>query len=100
MTIGTRIRQARHRAGMTQNQLARAIETSDRNVQRWEQDANTPRLPQLARIAGVTGVPVDELLAATDDEDERSPEPMVADLIHVVGQLVRLEIDRALAARA
>ena len=76
--LGARIRLARLKAGMTQNQLARAIETSDRNVQRWESGDNEPRAAQVRRIAIATSTTIDELLA--DDEDAEAAKQMLADL--------------------
>lgn len=66
--LGKRIKSARLAAGMTQTQLARSIETSDRNVQRWESDDNEPRTTQLAKIAEATGKTLDFFLAAEVQE--------------------------------
>lgn len=68
MDIGARIRNARLRSGMTQTQLARSIETSDRNIQRWEAGDNAPRAEQIRRIAVATGTTVDALLSESDAE--------------------------------
>lgn len=52
---GHRIKSARLSAGLTQSQLARAVETSERNIQRWENDQNAPRFAHVVAIAKATG---------------------------------------------
>ena len=77
MALADRIRQARLRAGLTQSQLARAIETSERNVQRWESgETVAPRTAQVVLIARVTGVSLDDLLA-TDAAEAALPEVLL-----------------------
>jgi transcriptional regulator with XRE-family HTH domain len=76
MTIsGPRIREARLGAGMTQAQLARSIQTPERNIIRWENDQNQPRVEHVAAIAKATGRDLDFFLtgsAEADDELETS----------------------------
>lgn len=72
--LGAKIKQARLRAGLTQAQLARATQTSERNIVRWETSANAPRMESLAAIARATGHTVDDLLG--DDEDEEAAPSM------------------------
>lgn len=73
-TIGTRIRQARHQASMTQAALAHAAGTRERNIIRWENDQNAPRFEHVAAIAKATGKDVSFFLG--DDEDEEAARPM------------------------
>lgn len=69
---GKKIRQARLAAGLTQSQLARAVDTSERNIVRWETERNAPRMTHLAGIAQATGKDVDHFLAEDDAEEEDS----------------------------
>jgi transcriptional regulator with XRE-family HTH domain len=71
---GSRIKQARLGAGMTQTQLARAINTTERNIARWEATANQPRVASVAAIAEATGQTIDYFLTpnGADEDDEES----------------------------
>lgn len=69
---GQCIRAARLRAGLTQAQLARAANTSERNIVRWENNQHAPRLEHIAAIASATGKELEFFLTGTpaDDEEE------------------------------
>lgn len=73
MISGARIREARLSAGMTQAQLARSIETRERNIIRWENEQNEPRMAAVVAIATATGRDLDFFLTgspeAEDDEE-------------------------------
>lgn len=69
---GERIYQARLKAGMSRVQLANAIKTSERNIQRWESGRNQPRVSSVALIAQATGHDLEFFLAADADEDEEA----------------------------
>lgn len=60
---------------MTQSQLARVIETSERNIQRWESGQNAPRVEHLVAIAKATGQDTAFFL----DDDEPKPDDEEAD---------------------
>jgi transcriptional regulator with XRE-family HTH domain len=72
---GHRIREARLAAGLTQASLARAADTSERNIVRWENDQNAPRIKHLAAIARATGKDiaffVGEESQPEDEEEDR-----------------------------
>lgn len=63
---GAKIKQARQRAGLTQERLSRLVGVTVRNVVRWETGRNQPRTEHLFRIADACNVGVEALL-----EDER-----------------------------
>lgn len=70
---GTKIREARHAAGMTQASLALASGTRERNIIRWENDQHSPRFEHIAAIAKATGKDISFFAAegsTPDDEDE------------------------------
>lgn len=54
MGLGTRIADARTRAGFTQTELAEAVGRSVHAVRKWEQGKNQPSLEKLEEIARVT----------------------------------------------
>src|SRR5205823_4848239 len=77
---GSRIRQARLGAGMTQAHLARAINTSERNIARWENGPNQPRVSSVAAIAAATGKTIDYFLTPNgDSDDDEESEPVTLD---------------------
>jgi transcriptional regulator with XRE-family HTH domain len=90
---GKRIRDARHGAGMTQAQLARTIETTERNIIRWENSKNQPRIESVAAIARATGHDIDFFLEASpDDEDEEAAALTLDDYLRMrIRQIVREE---------
>lgn len=71
---GSRIREARLAVGLTQATLARAVNTGERNIVRWENDQNVPRLKHLSAIAQATGKDISFFitseLADPDEEDD------------------------------
>lgn len=90
---GSRIRQARHDAGMTQAALATAAGTRERNIIRWENDQHDPRLEHVMAIARATGKDLSFFLAELTDDDEE-PQPggdsrqMLAALHRALGQVL------------
>lgn len=73
---GNRIREARLTAGLTQASLARAVDTSERNIVRWENDQNAPRLKHLSAIAQATGRDL-SFFVADEDVDDEEADPML-----------------------
>lgn len=91
---GSRIKQARLTAGMTQSQLARSINTSERNIARWENGPNQPRVSSVAAIAKATGQTIDYFLSpnGSDDDDEESEAVTLDDYLRLrIRQLLREE---------
>lgn len=78
MSIGTRIRDARQAAGMTQEQLARAIQVTTATPSRWESDRNRPYPRLLCAIAEALGVPISQL---TQDDDAEAATARAADIL-------------------
>lgn len=96
---GSRIREARLGAGLTQGQLARTIETSERNVIRWENEQNQPRVESVAAIAKATGRDLDFFLTGSSesDDDEEAAALSLDDYLRVrVRQILREETAAAL----
>lgn len=68
MELGKKIRQLRHRAGLTQEQLAERTNVSPQAVSKWENSAAMPDVTALPVLAGVFGVSIDELFDLGADE--------------------------------
>jgi transcriptional regulator with XRE-family HTH domain len=94
---GSRIKRARLGAGMTQTQLARAINTSERNIARWENGPNQPRVSSVAAIAAATGQSIDYFL--TPNGDETSDDDEEADAL-TIDDFLRLRIRQMLREEA
>ena len=67
MTFGERLREARKKAGMTQEQLAEVLSVSRQAVTKWESDKGIPDVENLKLIAKVLDVSIDYLLDRTDN---------------------------------
>ncbi len=62
MTLGEKIRAARQKAGLTQEQMAKRLMVSRPAVTKWESDKGIPDIENLKAIARLLGVSLDELL--------------------------------------
>jgi transcriptional regulator with XRE-family HTH domain len=62
--VGDGLRTARRSAGLTQKQLAEALDVEASTVSRWERGVTSPSLPRLRRIAEITETPVSDLVRA------------------------------------
>lgn len=65
--VGTRLRNARKAAGLSQQRLADVIGTHVMVVSAWERDTRAPNGDSLDALAGALGVSVDYLLGRSDD---------------------------------
>jgi transcriptional regulator with XRE-family HTH domain len=63
-----RLRNARINAGLTQAELARALQVTERNVGRWERGNNAPHAGTVGRLADVLEVSIQDLY----DRDEQA----------------------------
>lgn len=76
------IRDAREKAGITQEELAEQMEVSRQTISRWETGATRPSADKLTRLSQVLGVSADALLgvepipAAEAPEEEPSEPPV------------------------
>ncbi len=88
MTLGETIHQLRTSRGMSQGDLAEALEVSRQSVSKWETDASVPDLDKLVRLSRLFGVTLDQLVcgeargpesetAAEEPAPARKPEPEI-----------------------
>lgn len=61
-TVGEYISDLRKKAGLTQREMAKKLNVSDKTVSRWECDENLPDIYMALDIAKMFGITVDELL--------------------------------------
>ena len=81
--LGSRIRQARDRAGLTQEQLAERIGVSRTAIARYESGEIEPKLHNLAAIAVALNVSCDELLGIRPVRSVLSLSPAAANALEV-----------------
>ncbi|MCD7716911.1 MAG: helix-turn-helix domain-containing protein [Lachnospiraceae bacterium] len=62
MTTAERIKKERKKAGLTQQQLAKRMGTTQQNIAQYESGTREPKLNTLNKIAASLSIPVDRLL--------------------------------------
>ena len=88
MDLGERLREARKKKGLTQDEVAAHLELSQRStVAHWESGRQGPSKPYLSRLAILYGVPIEYLLGT----DEPLPQSFL-DRIRPIEKLVDLPI--------
>ena len=79
MTLGTRIKEYRLKAKLSQEKVAELVGVSRQAVTKWESDQSSPNMDNLFRLAEIFGTNVDALV--TDETDDRSVAEMVYRMI-------------------
>ena len=62
MTLGEKIYTFRTARGMSQADLAEALDVSRQSISKWETDASVPELDKLIKLSEIFGVSLDELI--------------------------------------
>lgn len=70
MALGTRIKECRQKAGLSQEKVAELVGVSRQAVTKWESDQSAPNTENLFKLAEILGTTVDFLL--TSETDSRS----------------------------
>lgn len=73
MTFGERLRELREKAGLTQEALARAADTSLGNVRNYEQGIREPRWQVVFQLAKALGVSSEAFAVCVQAEAEAPP---------------------------
>ena len=68
MDIGTKIKQLRYRASLTQEQLAGKLGLSAQAISKWENSVTMPDISLLPSLAETFGVSIDELFDLTTEQ--------------------------------
>ena len=95
VAIGARIKAARERVHLTQEQLAEIIDISPTHVSVIERGVKTPKLDTFVRIANALGVSTDALL---QDVVVPANESILAELSVRIGRLPQKDQERILNA--
>ena len=66
MDLGTTITRLRTQRGLSQGDLAEALEVSRQSVSKWETDASVPELEKLLKLSELFGVTLDALVRGED----------------------------------
>lgn len=81
MQLGETIYRLRTRRGMSQGDLADALDVSRQSVSKWETCSATPDLDKLVKMSSLFGVTLDELVKgeapAAEPQPQAQPEPQV-----------------------
>ncbi len=94
---GAKIRQTRHEKGWTQAELAFRAGVRERQVIRWENDQNEPRLDGITKIAAATGREVSDFMAdpaASSEDDEEA----ALDFGSAINALIERAVEAKLSA--
>ena len=75
--VGARLAALRKRAGYTQQELAEAVQTTQRMISYYETQAEPPPSTLLPELARVLGVSVDQLLGLEPLKKSRLPDSRV-----------------------
>ena len=65
MTLGQNICRLRTERGLSQGDLADALEVSRQSISKWETDASVPELEKLLRLSELFHITLDELVKET-----------------------------------
>ena len=95
VAIGARIKAARERVHLTQEQLAEIIDISPTHMSVIERGVKTPKLDTFVRIANALGVSTDALL---QDVGVPANESILAELSVRIGRLPQKDQERILNA--
>lgn len=94
VAVGARIKAARERAGMTQDELAEALDMSSTHISVIERGVKSPRLDTFVSIANTLHVSTDMLLR---DVVEKSSDGITSELSAQISSLPPKEQDRVFA---
>lgn len=75
MDLGTTISRLRTAHGMSQGDLAEALDVSRQSVSKWETGAIVPELEKLVKLAQLFEISLDELVTGQPPRETESPSP-------------------------
>lgn len=85
--IGLRVKTLRHQHGLTQAQLAEAIDKAFETISNLERGKTAPNFSTLADIAAVFEVPMREFFEAMDEELSSERQQLLTRLNLLAGQM-------------
>ena len=96
-TLGHRIADLRKESGMTQLDLAGKMGVTDKAVSKWERDLACPDVNSMARLAGIFGVSVDELMQLKAGTNRNPKEGRLYDTLQLILKAVAVAMGVAAA---
>lgn len=72
MNLGETIYRLRTQRGMSQGDLAEALDVSRQSISKWENNSATPELSKLVKLAEVFGVSLDALVLGAEQPQEQA----------------------------
>ena len=93
MNFGTNLRNIRIRKGITQQELAKALDCSQGSITAYENGTRIPPLNVLEQIASFFRVPIADLLPTIDGLERDDPVNAIAESLHTNKKL-QLLFDR------
>ena len=72
MDLGTTISRLRAQQGLSQGDLAEALDVSRQSVSKWETNASIPDLDKLIRLSRFFGISLDELVTGESTPEKSS----------------------------
>lgn len=96
-TLGTMISLLRKDKGMTQLELAKLLNVTDKAVSKWERDISCPDINSLPRLAEILEVSVDELMQSKNNLDRKNGSA-VKNIIRTVVSVMPIAMGVAVAA--
>ena len=96
LSLGARVRELRHRRGMTRKMLARESDVSERHLAQLESGEGNISILLLRRIAGVLNVSLEELFALAP-EGERDGWSQKETILRFMGRLPSHRLEEAAA---
>lgn len=75
MSLGENIYRLRTEKGMSQGDLADALQVSRQSVSKWETDGATPDLEKIVKLSSLFGITLDELVKGEGPQAEKEPQP-------------------------
>jgi transcriptional regulator with XRE-family HTH domain len=98
MNLGKKIRLARRKCGLSQEQLAEKMSVSRSAIAKWETDKGLPDVGNLKILARLLGVSVDSLL----DEEDTVSSPVIREEYHLTSYgygCKKMQKDRAVRSK-
>jgi transcriptional regulator with XRE-family HTH domain len=96
-SLGERITAARTDAGLTQQQLADKVETTQRVIAYWEREAVSLRADQIDSLADALNISTDELLGRTSRQRSGGPIGKARQVFEKVSKLPRNQQQRIIS---
>lgn len=94
IVLGKRIKQARKRAGFTQEKMAEAIGVSRTAVTKWEAGESEPTLEKLVKISALLKVSADYLLGIEDRAERNTVLENMASILMELASDIRTELGK------